>query len=281
MNAERVPPLRFRAGIVGLPLALVWCACASPGNRVRTATERELVPYQLSNGVEYRVPEGLVEPLTPAPYTEWFVPSRWMLKLAERFNVIPDAFIDHGPEYCCVIFVDSNRMVHASIPTRWSDPGKSRSRCPPLGAGADPSDTKQVGIAHQHQTHTGPSYLDINLACATAIEGKPSYTGAIANFFNGNVMLTGKDPETGREAAIPSQHFLITRRAGRMRVFMWVRVVHAPMDRMGAVSLYVPAEDGTDNWRYIAECWISPGAEILEARGMMVKAKCDPEDIWR
>lgn len=274
--------------MIGVSLALLWwCACASPGRPVRaekpvrTVTEQQLIPHLVGGRVEYRVPADMEEPIPPAPYTGWFVPSSWMQRLAERFNDIPDAFVEWGSEYCCVIFVDSNRMVHASIPVRWSDPGKTKYECPPLGAGAAPNDTKQVGIAHQHQNITGPSEFDVNLACATLIKGKPDYTGAIVSFVDGRQMLSGIDPETGREAAIPSQHFLIIRRAGEMQVFMWVRLVHPRPGRKGAVALYVPSRDGTDNWRQIAECWAKPGREVRKLNRKVLEAECDPDNIWR
>lgn len=230
---------------------------------------------------EFRVPKKpeLEEPIPPAPYDGWFVPARWMLKLAERYNDIPDAFIDEGPEYCSVIYVDSARMVHASIPVRWSDPSQQSWFCPPLAAGADPRGTKQVGSGHQHTDLSDPSEDDVNQACAATIQGTPVYQGAVADFFNGK-MLAGTDPETGRPAAIPSQHFLMARQAGRMRVFMWVRLVNPPEGHKGAVALYTAADDGTDSWHYVAECWISNGTAVPGTK-KSPPAKCNPSNIWQ
>jgi hypothetical protein len=170
-------------------------------------------------------------------------------------------------------------MVHASVPVRWTSPYAARFTCPPLGAGAGERGTKQVGITHQHQDGTGPSDADLNLACAVFLQGQLSYTGAVVELFSGAV-LSGTDPETGRRAAVPGQHFLITRHEGKLRVFMWVRIVHPRADRPGAVALYVPARDGTDEWTRISECWINPEAKYRESGRTVLPAVCEPS-IWR
>jgi hypothetical protein len=170
-------------------------------------------------------------------------------------------------------------MVHASIPVRWSHPEKKRRFCPPLGAGAEPDGTKQVGSGHQHQDLTEPSVDDISLACAATIQGTPEYQAAVANFLDGSEMLAGTDPQTGRPAAIPSLHFLMVRQAGKMRVFMWVRLVNPPKGHTGAVALYTTADDGTDNWRYVAECWIGEEA-AFRGPDLVPKATCSREIIW-
>lgn len=256
--------------IIALTLAS-GCAAGRADDPRRAGADDEDVP---------RIVTKEKAPIPSIKFGGWFLPSGWATRLATRWAELPHAFDAQGPQYCAVLGVDRDRMLHASVPVRFHDDKQARTGCPTLVWKAEDRVTG-LGVAHNKPHGERISSDDaawgnpvsVMFGRHMAMERSP----IAMNFFSGE-LLVGVDPATGQHAAVPAQSLLFTRVGGVLRVFMWTRLASGTEDKH-SVAVYKPAPN--DGWDEVGMCWVD--REEMRQRDPhqpAPPAHCDPDDLW-
>ena len=229
------------------------------------------------------------EPIPPAKFGQWLIPSSWAVALSQRWTDLPYVFDALGPEYCTALGVDRDRMLHASPAVRYRAPDVAKKRCPAL-IWKDDLFMVMPGSAHSHSTldHEGE-----RISAQDASLGSPILAGAgskariemrpvAVQFFSGE-RLMGVDPETGREAPVPAQSLLFTRYNFAPHVFLWTPFKAENDDndgRSNRVRVYKPAPN--DGWVEVGTCWMDAAdlQKAIASPGSSPTTRCAPADFW-
>lgn len=224
--------------------------------------------------------------IPPVEFGQWFIPSHWAIKLAERWADLPHAFEEKGPEYCAALGVDKDRMLHVSAAVRYRDPKKAKESCPGL---IWLDDDFMIALSNATHNHSTPEHHGEGISLGDAIQGSPMLVSPnsepriemsrVAVHFGSGERLMGVNPETGAEAPVPAQSLLLTRCNGAPHVFLWIPLAAQTEDRSHFVRVYKPVPD--DGWEAIGTCWVDASQiEQAEAFDFQLPAHCGPADLW-
>ena len=286
-NGEGLP-MKLPRGIHLVGKAAHWGLLVLLGGCVAAKSyvyDSELHFIAVGTDIVHVVSKDVREPIPPAKFGKWFIPSSWARELAAYWAGLPFAFHVLGPEYCTALGVDRNQMIHASVAVRYHDDTLASKGCPSLVWKEDGL-IIGLGAGHSHQSLESHgariSAHDASLGSPVLVrrEGAEALemSRIAVHFFSGE-RLMGIDPATGREAPVPAQSLLFTRVKGAPRVFLWTPSSAETNDKQNFVTVYRPALN--DDWEPVGLCWVDKN-EIQQAilHNFVPATHCSPPNFW-